>query len=147
MGGFEPAGPRKTGRWRSEVTPQRFACQLSRTLLTLVVAPAAEVNVGLMALSERTPVGGDRLQALQSRFKDRTGVSRVLPAPTKAAIPPPWRWMPLRNTQVDDNYRQSSSGGAEVRSMLLSFPVMPQLKSQASFTVPAALTVDVSVLT
>jgi len=55
--------------------------------------------------------------------------------------------MPLRNTQVDDNYRQSSSGGAEVRSMLLSFPVMPQLKSQASFTVPAALTVDVSVLT
>lgn len=41
--------------------------QLSNALLTLMVALAAGLDVGLMALTRRTPSGGDRLLALQTR--------------------------------------------------------------------------------
>ncbi len=73
-GRFEPAGPRRTGRSLSAVAQYEHVGQLSNALLTLIVALAAGLDVGLMALTRRTPSGGDRLLTLQCRRPRFLGV-------------------------------------------------------------------------
>ena len=68
MGRFEPAGPRRTGRSRPEVAHWQHGGLLSHTLLTLMAALNAALEVGLVALTRRRPSGGDRLLTLQSRL-------------------------------------------------------------------------------
>lgn len=46
---------------------QRRLCQQHLAYLPLRPAPVAEPNVGLMALTVSSSVGGDRLQTLQNR--------------------------------------------------------------------------------
>lgn len=65
MGGFKSDGPERTGRSRSAVPQQQRGGQLSHKLLTLTAALTAELDVGLMALTRRTPSGGGRLHTLQ----------------------------------------------------------------------------------
>jgi hypothetical protein len=65
-GRFESAGVRRSGRPRSEFTQYQHAGRLSRALLTLVAAPAAGLDAGLMALAARTPDDGDRQQPLKT---------------------------------------------------------------------------------
>lgn len=55
-----------TGRSRSAVAQCERVGQLSNALLTLMVALAAGLDVGLMALTRRTPTGGRRLLTLQN---------------------------------------------------------------------------------
>ena len=90
MGRFEPAGARRTGRSRPEVAHCYHAGQLSHALLTLAAAPAAELDVGLMVLAERTPVDGDRPQPLHFRPLQREADGQRIVGCGAAVDPTPW---------------------------------------------------------
>lgn len=78
MGRFEPARAQRTGHSRSEVAHCYDAGQLPHALPTLMAVPAAGLDVGLMALTERTPGDGHRPQPLRScvpAFQTSNGIS------------------------------------------------------------------------
>lgn len=66
MGRLEPAAPEATGHSGLDTAAKRSEWPPSRFLPTFMVAPAAEVNVSLMAVSVSSPDRGDRLLTLQS---------------------------------------------------------------------------------
>jgi len=66
MGRFEPAEPRRTGRSCFGVARRQRGGQLSHTLLTLVAALVAGLDVGFLPLTVSTSAVGEWLQPLRS---------------------------------------------------------------------------------
>jgi hypothetical protein len=71
---------------------------LSQALLTFMAAPAAGLDVGLMALTDQSPGGGDRLLTLQSRpGPNRSG------CPCKACLTLPYAGDTWHKAGLNDN--------------------------------------------